>query len=194
MKLEDCEICVKREQKAQCSCLEPFTERPHGSTLLTNLREKSMQSSFISFYRLQAFPVMCWHDMKDITVKSKWFLQGSQISMRVVEMNSLWQPTSCPSPKLDNGYMSDNYTYGPLQQMLPWTKVLSRKTTPFTNCCFHEISSKVAHHATQYSIYNLLRYKIFGNKRKKITTSKDTMVIVLIMKEKYEMYKLSKDD
>lgn len=87
----------------------------------------------------------------------------------------LWRLTACGNLQVIlrqslTGYMSDNFTYGSLQQMLPWTKVLSRKTTPFTNRCFHEISSKVAHHATQYSIYNLLRYKIFGNKRTKITS------------------------
>lgn len=78
------QICVKRDQKAHCSFLDPFTRRPHGFTMLTkNLSVKSLQTFLFSFYGLQAFRGMIWHKIKDIAGKSKGSgLQGCQISTR----------------------------------------------------------------------------------------------------------------
>lgn len=75
------QICVKRDQKAQCSFLDLFTGRPFGSTLLTQSISK-IAAIFIhliiratGLYRNE----LAW----DIAVKSKGSgLRGSQTFMR----------------------------------------------------------------------------------------------------------------
>lgn len=170
--------------------------RRHVSTIITNRCVKSLQSSFISLQTtgLSSNELKwCWgHSGEKQRVSS---CKGVKYPWGVVEMNSLWQPKSCPSPKLlgyiiispqptrlDHGYKYVRQLYKWfITANAAWTKILSGKTTPIT---VFVVSTKypqgaICSSCNSMCIYNLLQCKSSGNQSRKIKTmSRDTMVIV----------------
>lgn len=154
------------------SFLDPFGATPHGFTHTLTIQCVIITAALIQFHRrLQASRETAWCCGLS---SEKWRVRsctGVKYPWGVVEMKSLWQPTSyellpCPKPYWAWPSASNNSRSGLLQQMLPWqsTEWKNNTVVMFLTKSF---KLSICSYCNSMCIYNLLQHLCFGNKRKK---------------------------